>query len=71
MNTYVEIGGSEELRLRGALLVYQGRSRGFVTWHEARQTDAGGAPFLGEAQELTTEFVHQLAQGFSSRRSES
>jgi PRTRC genetic system protein B len=66
MNTYVDIGGSEELRLKGALLVYQGRNRGFVTWHEARQTDAGGAPFLGEAQELTTEFVNQLAQGLGT-----
>ena len=66
MNTYVDIGGSEELRLKGALLVYQGRSRGFVSWHEARQTDAGGAPFLGEAQELTTDFVRQLAEGLGT-----
>jgi PRTRC genetic system protein B len=66
MRTYVEIGGSEELRLKGALLVYQGKSRGFVTWHELRQTDAPGAPFLGEAQELSTEFVRNLAQGLGT-----
>jgi PRTRC genetic system protein B len=64
MRTYVEIGGNEELRLKGALLVYQGQSRGFVTWHEIRQADAHGASFLGEAQELTTEFVRHLARGW-------
>jgi len=63
MNAHVDIGGSEVLALKGALLVYQGASRGFVTWHEVRPGSAEGAPFLGEAQELTTEFVHHLAQG--------
>jgi PRTRC genetic system protein B len=66
MRTYVEIGGSEELRLKGALLVYQGRSRGFVTWHEVQQADSHGAPFLGEAQELSTEFVRHLAHGLGT-----
>jgi PRTRC genetic system protein B len=63
MRTYVEVGDSEELRLKGALLVYQGRSRGFVAWYEVRRSDAAGAPFLGEAQEVSTEFVRHLAQG--------
>lgn len=67
MNAHVDIGGSEVLALKGALLVYQGRSRGFVTWHEARHGDEQCAPYLGEAQELTTEFVHQLAQGLGTR----
>jgi len=31
MNAYVNIGSSEVLALKGALLVYQGKSRGFVT----------------------------------------
>src|ERR1700746_2743134 len=63
MKAYIDIGGSEELRLKGALLVYQGKSRGFVAWHEVRRSDAAGAPFLGEAQEVSTEFVRRLAQG--------
>jgi len=66
MNAYVDIGGSEALTLKGALLVYQGRSRGFVTWHEVRRDATEGAPFLGEARELTTEFVHRLAQGLGT-----
>lgn len=66
MNPYVDIGGSESLTLKGALLVYKGKTRGFVTWHEARHDAAGGSPFLGEAQELTTEFVHHLAEGLQT-----
>ena len=66
MNIYVDVGGSEALTLKGALLVYQGRSRSFVAWHEARTTEQG-APYLGEAQPLTAEFVHGLAQGLGSR----
>lgn len=66
MNIHVDIGGREALTLKGALLVYQGKSRSFVAWHEARNTEQG-APFLGEAQPLTTDFVHCLAQGLGSR----
>ena len=66
MNPYVDIGGSEALTLKGALLVYKGKTRGFVTWHEVRRDTTGGAPFLGEAQELTTEFVHHLAEGLQT-----
>jgi hypothetical protein len=49
MNSYVSIGGSEALSLKGALLVYQGQRRGFVAWHEVRPAADGGAPYLGEA----------------------
>jgi PRTRC genetic system protein B len=66
MKAYIDIGGSEVLTLKGALLVYRGRSRGFVTWHEVRMTGTQGAPFLGEAQELTTDFVHHLAEGLGT-----
>src|SRR5450432_2364667 len=66
MNIYVDVGGSEALTLKGALLVYQGKSRSFVAWHEARNSEQG-APYLGEAKQLTTEFVHSLAQGLGSR----
>jgi PRTRC genetic system protein B len=67
MRAYVEIGGSEALTLKGALLLYQGRNRVFVSWHELRQSPSGGAPYLGEAQEITTEFVHRLAQGLGTQ----
>jgi PRTRC genetic system protein B len=66
MTAHVDIGGSEALSLKGALLVYQGRSRGFVSWHEAKPA-ADGAPFLGEAQALTLDFVNHLAAGLGSR----
>jgi PRTRC genetic system protein B len=66
MNAYIDIGGTEVLTLQGALLVYRGRSHGFVAWHEVRRSGTGGAPFLGEAQELTTDFVHGLAQGLGT-----
>lgn len=66
MTAHVDIGGSETLSLKGALLVYQGLSRGFVSWHEAKHT-ADGAPFLGEAQALTSGFVSNLAAGLGSR----
>jgi PRTRC genetic system protein B len=66
MNAYVDVGGSEVLMLKGALLVYRGRSRGFVSWHEVRRNGTEGAPFLGEAQEVTTDFVHRLAQGLGT-----
>jgi PRTRC genetic system protein B len=66
VTAHVEIGGAEPLTLKGALLVYEGRSRGFVSWHEVRKDPSGGAPFLAEAQGLTTEFVHRLSQGLGT-----
>jgi len=48
MNAYVDIGGSESLTLKGALLVYKGKTRGFVTMARGFGRDTtGGAPFLG------------------------
>ena len=66
MNSYVDLGGSEALSLKGALLVYEGMSRSFVTWHEVRIDGNHGAPYLGEAQEVTTAFVNHLAQGLGT-----
>lgn len=66
MNTHIDIGGREALSLKGALLVYRGSRQSFVAWHEAKNT-TDGAPFLGEAQPLTTEFVQGLAQGLGTR----
>ncbi len=63
MNAHVAIGGSEVLTLKGALLIYRERDRSFVSWHEVRNEQTPGAPLLGEAQELTTDFVHHLAEG--------
>ena len=68
MNPYVDIGGSEALALKGALLVYQGKSRGFVTWHEARCDGAEGAPYLGEAQELTQDVFIQAMKKLDQLR---
>ena len=67
MNAYVHIGGGETLSLEGALLVYRGRRRSFVAWHEARRAADGGAPYLGEAQPVTTAFLRGLASGLGSR----
>src|SRR5262249_47181878 len=66
MNTYIDIGGSEVLTLHGALLVYWGRSHGFVTWHEVRRAASDGAPFLGEARALTTYFIHHIGEGLGT-----
>ncbi len=66
MNPYVNIGGSEVLSLKGAILVYQGKHHGFAAWHDVRQ-GSGGAPYLSEAQPLTTQFVHGLAKGLGAR----
>lgn len=62
MKTFVDLGGSEILALKGALLIYEGRTRSFVLWHEAKPGPGEGA-CLGEAQALTTEFVRSLSQG--------
>lgn len=66
MRVHVEIGGSEALELKGALLVYQGHSRSFVSWHEVRAAAEPGAPYLGEATPVSTEFVRQLSEGLGT-----
>ena len=68
MKPYVAIGGSEPLSLKGALLIYEGRGRAFVTWHEAKPSPHDGI-ILGEAHELTTEFLRRLAQGLGTETS--
>ena len=65
MKPYVAIGSSEPLTLKGALLFYEGRGRAFVTWHEAKPSPHGGVA-LGEARDLTTEFIRRLAQGLGT-----
>ena len=67
MECYVELGGSEDLTLKGAVLIYRGSSRSFASWHEARAAEGGGAPYLGEGQPLTTAFLRALAEGLGSR----
>ena len=62
MKSYPALGASEALALKGALLLYEGRSRVFAAWHEA-QPGVGGGAHLGEAQAHTTEFVRSLSQG--------
>lgn len=64
MQTSVDIGGSETLTLKGAMLLYSGR-RSFVTWHQVLEAP-GGAPILGEAQSLTMEFVRALSQSLGT-----
>lgn len=63
MRVHVDIGGSEALELKGALLVYQGHSRSFVSWHEVRAAAEPGAPYLGKATPVSMEFVRQLSEG--------
>jgi PRTRC genetic system protein B len=66
MRVHVDIGGSEALELKGALLVYQGHCRSFVSWHEARAATEPGAPYLGEATPVSMEFVRQLSEGLGT-----
>jgi hypothetical protein len=66
MRVHVDIGGSEALELKGALLVYQGHSRSLVSWHEARAATEPGAPYLGEATPVSMEFVRQLSEGLGT-----
>src|SRR5579871_33334 len=66
MRTGVSIGGSESMALKGALLVYEGRQGSFVSWHDAKFPTEGGAPYLLEAEPLTTEFLRELAAGLGS-----
>lgn len=66
MRTGVNIGGSESMSLKGALLVYEGRHSSFVSWHEAKFATEDSAPYLGEAEPLSTEFLRELAAGLGS-----
>jgi PRTRC genetic system protein B len=61
MKTYLECGGSENIALKGAMLLYESRHRAFAVWHEYR-SEVGKAVHLEEAQALTTELVRSLSQ---------
>ncbi|MDX2267523.1 MAG: PRTRC system protein B [Bryobacter sp.] len=63
MKAFVHCGGAETLALKGALLLYESRSRAFGVWHEG-MLGSGEAPQLGAAQALSAEFVRHLCQGF-------
>jgi hypothetical protein len=49
MRVHVDIGGSEALELKGALLVYQGHSRSLVSWHEAPSRDGARCAVPGRS----------------------
>ena len=66
MEINVAIGGGQKLTLTGAILVYQGGHEAFAAWHAAKSAEDGGAPYLGEAEPLTTEFLSALSEGLGA-----
>lgn len=66
MEISVTIGGGQTMTLSGAVLVYKGGREAFAVWHPARQGRNEGAPYLGEAEPLTTEFLHALSTGLGA-----
>ena len=66
MEINVAIGGGQKMALSGAILVYQGGHEGFAAWHPAKTGEDGGAPYLGEAEPLTTEFLRALSEGLGA-----
>ena len=67
MDVNVSIGGGQKMALTGAVLVYRGGTDTFAVWHPAKPGPVGGAPYLGEAESLTTEFLRTLAAGLGRR----
>lgn len=63
MEISVAIGGGQNMTLSGAVLVYQGGREAFAVWHPAKAGPTGGAPYLGEAEPLTLEFLRALSTG--------
>src|ERR1700756_4500690 len=63
MDISVSIGGGQNLTLTGAVLVYQGGREAFAVWHPAKSGQTEGAPYLGEAEPLTMEFLRTLSTG--------
>jgi PRTRC genetic system protein B len=63
MEINVVIGGGQNMTLSGAVLVYQGGREAFAVWHPAKSGPHGGAPYLGEAEPLTMEFLRALSTG--------
>ena len=66
MEIGVTIGGGQTMTLSGAVLVYQGGREAFAVWHPARPGPNEGAPYLGEAEPLTTEFLRALSTGLGA-----
>jgi|SRR5579871_191936 len=66
MEINVAIGGGQKMTLTGAILVYQGGHEAFAAWHAARAAEDGAAPYLGEAEPLTTEFLRALSEGLGA-----
>jgi PRTRC genetic system protein B len=62
----VAIGGGQKMTLTGAIVVYQGGHEAFAAWHPAKAAEDGGAPYLGEAEPLTTEFLRALSEGLGA-----
>jgi PRTRC genetic system protein B len=62
MKAFLELGGSESIALKGALLLYEGRNRAFSVWHDAKP-GRNECPQIGEGHALTTDFVRSLNQG--------
>jgi PRTRC genetic system protein B len=63
MEISVAIGGGQDMTLSGAVLVYQGGREAFAVWHPAKSGPTEGAPYLGEAEPLTMEFLRALSTG--------
>lgn len=62
MDIGVSIGGSQNMTLSGAILVYQGGRAAFAVWHPAKSGPTV-APYLGEAEPLTMDFLRALSTG--------
>jgi PRTRC genetic system protein B len=62
MNALIELGGSESIVLKGALLLYEGRNRAFGVWHDVKP-GRNECPQIAEGQALTTDFVRSLNRG--------
>lgn len=60
MKTYVDLGGTSEFQLYGAILIYRGGRAAFATYHPVDVTRTG-SPQLSAAQPLTTAFLKGLA----------
>jgi len=63
----VSLSSDYEVRLHAALLLYSGERQTFATYHQAGDNPGGGAPILGPAQPLTTEFLRELCEGLGRR----
>jgi PRTRC genetic system protein B len=63
MEINVAIGGGQKMTLSGAVLVYRGGLEVFAAWHPVKSGPMEGAPYLGEAEPLTTEFLRTLSTG--------